>query len=90
MSKLGLLVLRQAGMPLLDKVLNRIKTVSSLRIKGIFGIKWAEEECRSKIEKIYKHITDKLILDSIEQIQGNEMIASIIRFSARPIKNELP
>ena len=78
MNKLGLIVLRQKGIPLLEKVLNRIKTIPSLQIKGIFGIKWTEEECRSKIEKIYTHITDKLILDTIEQIQGNEMIAIVL------------
>jgi len=77
-SKLGLLVLRQKGIPLLEKVKNRIATIESLSIKGVFGIKWEKEEAFFKIKDVYGHIKDTKILEDITNIQGNNMIAIVL------------
>lgn len=78
MSKLGLIVLRQKGIPLFEKVMIRINTVGTLDVKGLFAIKWTENEASCKLRRIYKHIDDPIILDSIKEIQGTEMIAIVL------------
>jgi len=77
-EKIGIIVLREKGMHLIDKVLTRIKTVESLCVKGLLGLEWKKENCRSNIEKLYPHITDEKILDDLEEIHGTKMIIIVL------------
>jgi len=78
--EIGLIVLRKNGMWLLDKVLKRIETVESLSVRGIFLIKWKDEDRESKLKEFYPHLSLSIVR-RLTETHGVEMIAIVLEDS---------